>query len=230
MLKAVIFDLDGVLMKFNLDSKAIKEEVILFFENSGLEIGLLNPQEPFSEIKETVRSYFTAAGKDGEWIDALLRKAENIPVEHEIRSAYATELLPNVEETLRALRSMGMKLGVFTYNNSEAATIALRKNGIDSYFDALVARDMVTRPKPNPIHLDAALKRLNVSKEEAICVGDSEMDIKPCKERGVTVVAITTGIRGRQFLSQLKPDYLIGDLHELLAIVRNLASDRAEDR
>jgi HAD superfamily hydrolase (TIGR01509 family) len=219
LLKAIIFDLDGVLMKFNLDSRRIKEDVIRYFVRNGLQDGLLSPTSSFSSIKESVRTYFSMAGKDPSWIDGLIKEAEKIPIEHEIRAAAVTELLPNARMTLMALKSLGLRLAVFTYNNSTATRIALRRHSLESFFDVMVARDMVTKPKPSPMHLDTVLNRLGVTKDEAMVVGDTEMDIKPCKELGVKVIAITTGIRTADELRLYSPDFLIENLSDLPEII-----------
>jgi len=219
VLKAIIFDLDGVLMKFNLESRKIKEDVIRYLVKNGLQEGLLSPTSSFASIREGIRAYFSMAGKDPSWIEGLIKEAENIPVEYEIKAAATTELLPNAREILMALKSMGLKLAIFTYNNSKATRIALRRHRLEGFFDVIVARDMVTRPKPNPIHLDTVLNRLGATKEEVIVVGDSEMDIKPCKELGVRVVAITTGIRAADELKPYSPDFIIEDLSDLPEVV-----------
>jgi len=219
LLKAVIFDLDGVLMRFNLDSRRIKEDVIRYFVRNGLQDGLLSPTSSFSSIRESVRTFFSIAGKDPSWTEGLIKEGEKIPIEHEIRAATVTELLPNAKKTLMALKSMGLKLAVFTYNNSSATRIALRRHNLENFFDVVVARDMVIRPKPSPMHLDTVLNRLGVTKDEAIVVGDTEMDIKPCKELGVRVIAITTGIRTADELRFYSPDFLIEDLSDLPEIV-----------
>jgi len=219
VLKAIIFDLDGVLMKFNLESRRIKEDVIKYLVKNGLQEGLLSPTSSFSSIRDGIRTYFSMAGKDPSWIEGLIKEAEEIPMEYEIRAAAATELLPNARETLMALKAMGLKLAVFTYNNSKATHIALRRHRLEGFFDVVIARDMVTRPKPNPVHLDAVLNRLGVTKDEAVVVGDTEMDIKPCKELGVRVVAVTTGIRTADELKPYSPDFLIDDLLDLPEVV-----------
>jgi HAD superfamily hydrolase (TIGR01509 family) len=219
LLKAVIFDLDGVLIKFNLDSRKIKEDVISYFVKNGLQNGLLNSASSFSSIRENVRTYFSKTGKDTSWIEEKLNEAEKIAVEHEIKAAAVTELLPNARTTLIALKSMGLRLAVFTYNNSRAAQMALRRHKLDNFFDVIIARDMVTRPKPSSMHLDVVLSKLGITKNEAIVVGDTEMDIKPCKELGVKVIAITTGIRTADELKSYNPDFLIDDLSDLPKIV-----------
>lgn len=219
MLKAIIFDLDGVLMKFNLDSRRIKEDVIKYFVKNGLQEGLLSPTSSFSSIRDGIRTYFSTTGKDPSWIEGLIKEVERIPMEYEIRAAAVTELLPNARETLMALKSMGLRLAVFTYNNSEATRIALRRHGLEGFFDTVIARDMVTKPKPSPIHLDTVLSRLGVRRGEAIVVGDTEMDIKPCKDLGVRVVAVTTGIRTADELKAYEPDFLIDNLSDLPEVV-----------
>ncbi len=222
MLKALVFDLDGVIMRFGLDSQGIKREVIAYLEGKGLTTGAVTPVDPFSKIKESARGIFLASGRDDAWVNGVMKEAEKIPIRREVEAAEVAEVLPGVRETLPELRGRGLKLAIFTYNNSLAAEIALSKNGLDGHFELIAARDSVPRPKPNPLHLAFVLEGLMVRKDEAIVVGDSEMDIKPCKELGVRVAAITTGIRDAYFLRSLEPDYLIGSLSELIPIVDTL--------
>jgi len=225
VLKALIFDLDGVIMRFGLDSRGIKREVIAHLEDNGLTPGVLSPTDPFFRIKESARSIFKSMGRGDVWVDGLMKEVEKIPIKREVEAAEAAEVLPGVRDTLTVLRGRGLKLGIFTYNNSLAAEIALSRNGLDGYFQLVAARDSVPRPKPNPLHLAFVMEGLMVGKEEAIVIGDSEMDIKPCKELGVRVVAITTGIRDADFLRSLEPNYLIGNLSELIPIVDSLGHD-----
>lgn len=223
MIRAVVFDLDGVIMKFKLDSLSIKKEVIAYLEGEGLPAGALSPTEPFSKIKDSARGMFLSQGKDPAWVEAAIRKGEGIPVRHEIEAANNAELLPSARETLAALKGQGLRLAIFTYNNSRATDIALTRFGLREYFDVVASRDSVPRPKPNPLHLEFILQSLGIERGEAVVVGDSEMDIKPCKELGVRVVAISTGIRSAEFLRGQEPDHLIGDLAELQQIVDSLS-------
>jgi len=224
LLKAVIFDLDGVIMKFRLDSQGIKREVIARLEEEGLTPKALSPADPFAKIKESARSIFESQGRDGAWIEAVMGEVEGIPVRHEVEAAKAAEMLPGAREILVNLKGRRLRLAIFTYNNSLATEIALTRNGLKGYFELVAARDSVPRPKPNPLHLDFVLKSLTVGRDEAIVVGDSEMDIKPCKELGVRVVAISTGVRSADYLRGLSPDYLIANLSELKPIVNSLCS------
>ena len=228
MLKGVIFDLDGVLLKFNLDSRKIKEEIIKFFVQNGLEEGLLSPKDSFSFIKDFVRGYFSKNGKDEVWIDDLLRKGEEIAIRYEIEAARITDLLPHVREVLKSLKDKGLKLAVFTYNNSQAAKVALNRTRIIDFFDVVLARDNVPKPKPNPEHLRMVLQELNIEPHEAIVVGDTEMDIKPCKALGVKVVSVTTGIRTEEELMKFDPDFIISELDQLLSLIDRFMSEDTE--
>jgi len=226
LLKAVIFDLDGVIVKFNLDSRRIKQEMIAELEANGIPKGKLSADKPFSIMKGAVEQHFSSLGKEGE-ADALIRRAESIQIAHEVTAARETELLPGAKQMLQLIKGKGLKVALFTYNNSRAAEIALLRHGLRGYFDLIISRDMVSRPKPNPEHLNAILDKLGVRNDEAIVVGDSEMDIKPSKELGVTAVALTTGIRRKNELSQFNPDYIISDMMELKGIVERVMGDEA---
>lgn len=221
MIKGVVFDLDGVLLKFNLDGKKIKEEIIRFFVNNGLKEGMFTPKDRFSSIKEGVREYFAEKGKEDTWIEDLLKKGEEIAIRYEVKAAKTTDLLPGVIEVLKTLKAKGMKLAVFTYNNSEAARIALERTGIIDFFDVVLARDNVPKPKPNPEHLKVVLQALGIGPNEVVVVGDSEMDIKPCKALGVRVVSVTTGIRTEEELKKYYPDFIISELKELPNLIES---------
>ena len=221
MLKAIIFDLDGVIVKFNLNSRRIKEDMIAGIEASGFPKGKLSAEEPFSVMKEMIARHFAFIGK-GWMADGIIKKAESVRIEHEVAAARETELLPGAKRALQFIKGKGLKIALFTYNNSQAAEIALSRHGIRGCFDVIVSRDMVQKPKPDPAHLSAVLEKLGIKNDEAIVVGDSEMDIKPSKALGVKVVAMTTGVCLSEELSSLDPEYVISEMSDLEGIVERL--------
>ncbi len=219
-MRAVVFDMDGVLVNFNIDSRKIKAEIIRYFEETGFPKGVLSPSLPFSKIKDEVERHFSGMGMGKERILGMLRAAEGMAVEYEVDAARTTNLLPGARETVSTLKGIGMKLAIFTYNNSKAVKVSLERLGLDGYFDAVVSRDQVEIPKPDPCHLRRVLELLGVPVSEALVVGDSEMDIRPAKELGVRVAAITTGVRSEEELRAYSPDYVVRRLPEIIEIAK----------
>ena len=54
-----------------------------------------------------------------------------------------------------------------------------------------------------------ALRRLNSTPDEAIYVGDSEVDKKTADNAGMDVILVSWGFRDKSFLQRLNPAYLI---------------------
>lgn len=64
-----------------------------------------------------------------------------------------------------------------------------------------------------------ALIKDRVQNDEALIVGDTEADIITGKELGFKTFAVTSGIRDKQFLADLKPDHLVKGIEEVAEIL-----------
>ena len=73
--------------------------------------------------------------------------------------------------------------------------------------------------KPSPQMLLEALRRFNLTPDEAVYVGDSEVDFQTSKNAGTDVILVTWGFRDKDFLASLKPTFLINRPSELTSIL-----------
>ena len=64
-----------------------------------------------------------------------------------------------------------------------------------------------------------ALRRFNLTPDEAVYVGDSEVDFQTAKNAGTDVILVTWGFRDKDFLASLKPTFLINRPSELTSIL-----------
>jgi Predicted phosphatases len=62
------------------------------------------------------------------------------------------------------------------------------------------------------------MKKFNVSKNNTLVVGDSDIDIKAGRAAGVKTVAVTYGYREKELLEDA--DFIIDRFSDLLSIVR----------
>lgn len=224
--KAVIFDLDGTLASFNLDYRTVRALVKAYLLAKGIPDSLLSVNESVFEMLRKTEDWARKAGKPDEFIQELRDIAFSITEQHELEAAASTILMPGVAETLRALRSMGLKIGLCTINSQKSVTTILERFGIAELFDATVTRNQVAHVKPDPEHIEAALNVLGVAAREALVVGDSSVDMRSARLLEAVAVGLPTGVSSVEQLTSNGADYIVTSMFDLPALIEKIERRR----
>ena len=104
-----------------------------------------------------------------------------------------TRLFPGAAELLRGLRERGTRLGIVSSKRTDTLRAILENNGVLPLLDLIIGSDMVTRHKPDPEGLLAALERLETAPEDMLYCGDTVMDAAAAQGAGVDFCAILNG-------------------------------------
>jgi phosphoglycolate phosphatase len=83
-------------------------------------------------------------------------------------------------------------------------------------FDAVISGDTLPTKKPNPAGIQHCLDQFSVSKERALFVGDSSIDVATARNAGITVWALPYGYNMGQPIEFCAPDRVIADFSMLL--------------
>jgi len=227
--KAVVFDLDGTIVNFNLDYKSAKAEVIEFLNNHGFPQSIFSINERFFEILKKAEIYMQNHHVNTKDFARLKKDVLAIMEKYEMQSAKTTQILPGALETLQALRKMKIKLGLFTVNNKKSTEHVLLTFRLKPYFQTVVTRDSVPMVKPDPVHLETVLKSLKVKPDETIVVGDSTLDMKSAKELNIFAVGASTGLATPEELTRAGANCLISSPIDLISLVEK-SNEKPEKR
>lgn len=187
-MKAVIFDLDGTLINSVIPFEKMKKMTIAYLESVGVAPGLLNKRMLNFEITGKATKDLRAKGAMEEQMTAILGRVSEIMNRVELESVDSAASTEGVREALSDLKARGLKLGVMTRGCRKYAERVLGRLGLRDYFDAVVARDDVEKPKPNPEHAFHLLSLLGVSAAEALYVGDHWSDAECAEQAGLGFV------------------------------------------
>jgi 2-phosphoglycolate phosphatase len=127
-----------------------------------------------------------------------------------------TRLLPEVRETLAALRARHIPLAIGSNKPVQFTRILVKELRIAEYFAEVLGPEDAPHPKPAPDLLLAALTRLKVEPKDALYIGDMTVDIQTARSAGVPVWVIPTGSDTREALVAAKPDRILSRFSELL--------------
>jgi len=219
VVKAVIFDLDGTIASFNLNYRAVRGEVRSYLLRVGVPASLLAANESIFEMLKKTEIFVKNSGKSAEAMDELRREALAIAEKYEMEAARDTSLLPGADETLKALKRMDLKIGLFTLNSDKSANYILQRFKLGDFFGVTVPRDKVTFVKPNPEHLEMALKVLGVAPEETVVVGDGNVDMECARELKTIAVGLPTGTATTEQLTRHGANYIITSITDLPVLI-----------
>jgi len=187
-MKAVVFDLDGTLINSVIQFERMKQMMIAYLEGVGVSPGLLSDQMLNFEITGKATEDLSAKGATDEQIATFLARVSEIMNQVELESVDRAVATEGAREALGDLKAKGLKLGVMTRGCREYAESVLSRLGLREYFDAVVARDDVDKPKPNPEHAFHLLSLLSVSAEDVLYVGDHWSDAECASQAGLGFV------------------------------------------
>ncbi|MEV5582718.1 HAD-IA family hydrolase [Streptomyces parvus] len=203
-LRAVVFDLDGVLV----DSFGVMREA---FEIAYREVvGAGEP--PFEEYSQHLGRYFP----DIMTIMDLPLEMEEPFVRESYRLAHRVRMFDGVPELLGALHQKGLRFAVATGKSGPRARSLLDTLGVLPLFDHVIGSDEVAHPKPAPDIVLRALELLKVDAADAVMVGDAVSDLASARAAGVRALAALWGESDPAPLLDAAPDAALKNPEELL--------------
>ena len=133
------------------------------------------------------------------------------------RCGSRSHLYPQVREVLHTLKAQGVKLAVVTNKEDRYTQVVLDAHRLAPLFDRVISGDTLPTKKPDPSGIAACLTQFGVSKERALFVGDSSIDVAAARNAGVAVWALPYGYNMGQPIEACQPDRVIADFSALTA-------------
>ncbi len=185
MLKAVIFDMDGLM----IDSERVTFEG---YQKVLKDMNLTMSEEFYKTllgkpIKGIYQRFYDTYGNDFP-IDRVIKD-----VHHYMASRFETEGVPlktGLIPLLKYLRENNYKTIVATSSQRHRVDTILNLAGIESYFDDSICGDEVTKGKPDPEVFLNSCDKLGVLPNEAIVLEDSEAGIQAAYSAKIPVICI----------------------------------------
>ena len=208
MLKAVLFDMDGVLV----DSELLHTKALVSaMKQLGVDVshdycytfvGTTNFHTMSTIIKDYNLNYtvedFTNLFEEHK--ENLLKAEGYIPI-------------PYTKELIQLLKKEGILLAIASSSSLEAISYITNTFGIYSYFDKIISGTTLKRSKPAPDIYIKAAEELGVSTDECLVIEDSTFGVAAGKAAGMPVVGFYNPNSGNQDLS--KADIIIEGFEEI---------------
>lgn len=173
MKKLIIFDVDGTLLNSFED---IKHSMNLALETYGLE--LLTTKRLTDLFAHTAENIFKIVIPEEK--QYLYDGVFKTYLDYQLNTTHEkTVLFDGLDEVLKALKKDGYRLALIT-NKKEDILKVVHDKKLKSYgFEFVMGyKEGLFLPKPDKSSIEYCLKTLNVSKEDAVYIGDTGVDVK----------------------------------------------------
>jgi beta-phosphoglucomutase family hydrolase len=195
MIRAVIFDMDGVIAETeHIHIEAEKQTMLKY----GIKI---SEDELHKYTGTTARSMFTDLIKKYK-LDTTFDRIFN-EKERTLFKLLDEDVQPtkDVIDLLHRLREIGIKLGIASSSHKRLVEYVLKKLKIIHLFDSVVSAEDVMNSKPDPEIFLLSADRLKVNPAECLVVEDSKLGVEAAKKAKMKCLGYQNPNSGNQDLS-----------------------------
>ena len=188
MMKALIFDMDGVIIDSEPGSM---EQILAFVRSKRPEV---TRKELYQIVGRTSRDVWTriagVIGWDKDWLATRTEYREVWQPAHPHTVNYHEIFRPAALDILKWAREKGMRTAVASSTAYDKVKTILTQVGVAPYLDVIVSGEQFKESKPNPeIYLKTA-QLLGALPKECIAIEDSTVGITAAHRAGVKVIAL----------------------------------------
>jgi len=213
MIKAVIFDMDGVI----IDSEPIYLRVEMeLFNKLGLTI---TEKDHDAFVGTTTRNMWEVLKNKFDISQSVDELVELERKSYDERLVSQKDLAPisGIIELIQSLNKIGMKLAIASSSLRSQIEIVVDLFKIRSYFLQLVSGDEVSKGKPEPDIFLLAAERLNAKPQECLVIEDSRNGVEAAKKAGMKCIGFQNPSSGRQDLS--RADVVVGGIEGIWEVI-----------
>ena len=208
MIKAVIFDLDGVL----IDSEPLhcKADTQLLRE-----LGADPPADYFDRFAgwkdavmwEAIKTEFHIAKS----IDEIMEM--QVPIKLNLLKEGDYKAIQGIVELLEEIKAVHIPIAIASSSPKIFIEAVVEKIGIKQYFKILISGEEIERSKPEPDIFFKAASSLNVTPAECLVVEDSKSGTIAARKAGMKCIGYQNINSGNQDLTDA--DLIVNDIREI---------------
>lgn len=187
MIKAVIFDLDGVIVStddchYEAWKKMADEEGIYFDKIINNRLRGVSRMESLEIVLEKAEKEYSEEEK------LQFAERKNGYYKEFITKLTPSDILPGAMKTLDELKANGIKVAIGS--SSKNTPVILKQIGLSDYFDAVSDGNNITNSKPDPEVFLKAADMLGIPYAECMIVEDADAGIEAGKNAGMKTVSV----------------------------------------
>lgn len=209
-----IFDLDGTLLNTLED---LKNSVNYALQKNS------QPERSLDEVRRFVgngiRKLIERAVVPGTDLPVIDQVHKDFTEHYKIHCADNTRPYDGIIPLLVGLRTAGCKTAVVS-NKADYAVSELCQQYFPDLLDYAVGERQGILKKPAPDSVYEVLRRLQVPKELAVYIGDSDVDIETAQNAGLDSIIVDWGFRDRKFLLEKGAQVIVSAPEEILHFFR----------
>ena len=211
--KLVIFDLDGTILNTLED---LADSLNAVFRMHAL------PERTIDEVRRFVgngiRNLIIRAVPEGSGEEIIEKAYQDFVVYYKAHCAEKTAPYAGIPKLLSELKAAGYKTAVVS-NKGDFAVQELCVQYFPGMFDMAAGEKEGVRRKPAPDAVNHVLKTLGIAREDAVYVGDSDVDIATAQNSEMDAVIVDWGFRDRAFLMEHGAKVIVSTPEELMTLL-----------
>jgi phosphoglycolate phosphatase len=219
MYDTVLFDLDGTLID---TAPEIADAVNATLQRAGLATATRTQVRDWigDGTRALLTKAVTAAGVPAASVATLVQRAwAGFELDYQEACGSTSLPYPGVERMLHRLHAAGVRCALVTNKEAAFSHRLLVRHGLAESFDVMVCGDTLPQRKPDPAMALHALAALGASREQALFIGDSVVDVRTARAAGLPVWAVRHGYGLAALAGDDAPDRFIGHFDEVAEAV-----------
>lgn len=220
MIKALIFDNDGVLVDSEDTQIAAWQDFFRRYHRqySDHELPRLTRGRP---AREVIASVFPEA--PAHEINKLAMERE---VLHIAMLKKGMKRVAGIRQFLEEAHRAGFKLAVGTSAHRAKLIFMLTAVGLMDFFDVLITNDDVKHGKPAPDVFEQAARKMGMEKAECVVFEDAHNGVEAARRAGMKVIVLTTSHAKSEFDSSnivaYIPDFTVKYRQKIMPVIKTL--------